>query len=66
MRNTRENVVKLLEARIKNLRDIASSAKSDKPEWAKNLRYEATGLEAALEYLTDNKYFNEVYEIFCE
>ena len=66
MRNTRENVVKLLEARIKNLRDIASSAKTDNPEWAKNLRYEATGLEAALEYLTDNKYFNDVYEIFCE
>ena len=64
MRNTRENVCRLLEVRISNLRDLAESVKIDKPEWSKNLAYEARGLQDALAYLQNNEYFNENAEIF--
>ena len=64
MRNTRENVCRLLEVSISNLIDIAESVKIDNPEWSKNLIYEAGGLQDALAYLRDNEYFNEVAKIF--
>lgn len=62
VRNTRANVVELLKARKENL--YACARATTNPETAKHYRCEAMGLDAAISYLTDKEYFQDIWNIF--
>lgn len=62
MRNTRENVVKLLKAMHMNTHACANAY--DDTEAARRLRMEALGLHNAISLLTEPDYFNEIWAIY--
>lgn len=62
MRNTRENVVKLLKAMHMNTHACANAYVDT--EAARRLRMEALGLSNAISLLTEPDYFNEIWAIY--
>lgn len=63
MRQTKANVVKLLEAMRRNTRDVAKDMEADNPQFARELQREANGLQKAIWLLTDASYFSRITEI---
>lgn len=62
MRNTRENVIKLLKAMHMNTHACANAYGDT--EAARRLRMEALGLSNAISLLTEPDYFNEIWAIY--
>lgn len=63
MRQTKANVVKLLEAMRDNTRAVARDVEPSNPQFACELRHEAAGLQDAIWLLTEPDYFNKIAEI---
>jgi hypothetical protein len=63
MENTRENVVKLLQAMAENAHLVADFHKDD-PEFASLMRTEAICREQAIWLLTDVKFFNSIWDSY--
>ena len=64
MENTRENVVKLLQAMAENAHFIADSHKDQDPEFASMMRRAAIDREQAIWLLTDVKFFNDIWDSY--
>lgn len=65
MKNTRENIIKVLKADIELLSDLETSERNrGNNEYEIKYQRERWGLERALWLLTDQKYFNDMYNIF--
>lgn len=64
MRQTKENVIKLLEVMAENSRHCAEGLKDDAPDVARGLRGEAEGMQRAIWLLTDANYFHEIESIY--
>lgn len=64
MTNSKKNVAKVLEAMIKNNEELYELCKDSDKEWAKLHLRTATDLQAALNLLTDRKYFNDMARIY--
>lgn len=63
MRQTKANVVKLLEAMADNTRAVARDVEPSNPQFARELRQQAGGLQDAIWLLTEPDYFNKIAEI---
>lgn len=63
MRQTKANVVKLLEAMSANARAVAADVQPSNPELALRLRMTASGYQDAIWLLTEPDYFNKIAEI---
>ena len=66
MTNSKKNVAKVLEAMIKNNEELYELCKDSDKEWANLHLRTAMDLQAALNLLTDRKYFNDMartYEV---
>lgn len=64
MNNTKANVAELLEKKVQFVHELADLAKArgDEKEYDACIR-EAIAYHSALALLTDEKYFNDIYEI---
>lgn len=62
MRNTRENVIKVLKAMYANAHACAKYYGDT--EAARRLRMEALGLSSAIDLLTEPDYFNDIWAIY--
>lgn len=67
MKNTKANVIKVLEKHLENTRALVRLFKErgDKV-YEEKMRSEALALQDALWLLTDEEYFNNQYKIFNE
>ena len=66
MKNTKDNVVKLLKAMSKNSMEMARIAErddSDLKKWRRAYIAEANAYDIAIAALTDQKYFNDICEV---
>lgn len=64
MRQTKENVVKLLSEMSKNARSVAESFAPKNPIRASSFRAYAMAYDEAIWLLTDANYFNEIAKIY--
>lgn len=64
MRQTRENVVKLLKAMVENSQHCAKGLKDNAPDVARGLRGEAEGMQRAIWLLADANYFRAIESIY--
>lgn len=64
MKNTKLNVIELLEQMRSNAHDCANYAENINSEHAKTLRYQALAYSECINLLTDSKYFNDIWEIY--
>lgn len=64
IRNTRENVVELLQKMAENCHDLAKYNKERNPEWSSRLLSEAIAYGTAADLLTDPEYFVKNWEAF--
>lgn len=65
MKNTRENIIKVLKANIELLTDLEENAKNrGDNEYVIKYQRERWGIEYALWLLTDNNFFNNMYNLF--
>lgn len=67
MKNTKENVIKLIKADIETLRSLETYYREKNDyEWAGKYQRERWGLERTLNLLTDNEYFNAMWKVMVE
>ena len=64
MRQTRENVVKLLKAMAENTQHCAEGLRDDAPDVARGMHGEVEGMQCAIWLLTDANYFREIEAIY--
>lgn len=64
MENTKENVVKLLSVMVDSAHVLADHLKEEKPEFASLKIRQAISYQEALWLLTDDKFFNTLWEIY--
>lgn len=64
MRQTKANVVKLLAAMRDNTREVARNMEADNPQFARELRQQAGGLQDAIWLLTDTSYFKKIENVY--
>lgn len=63
MRQTKDNAIKLLAAMRDNTRAVARDIEPSKPQFARELRQQASGLQSAIWLLTEPNFFNKIAEI---
>lgn len=66
MENTRENVIKLLRAMIKNKRELSASIDNKHRTFANTLWNEQNALATVVDLLEDQSCFNEYVEIYLK
>lgn len=66
MENTRENVIKLLRAMIKNKRELAGQLDDKHRAFANTLWNEQNALATAVDVLEDQSYFDSYAEIYFD
>lgn len=66
MENTRENVIKLLRAMIKNKRELAGQLDDKHRAFANILWNEQNALATAVDVLEDQSYFDSYAEIYFD
>ena len=64
MENERKNVVKLLRVMADTAHSSADTYKDQDPEFATLMRRKATSYEETLWLLTDDKFFNDLWNIY--
>lgn len=64
MENTRENLVKLLSAMIDSAHVLADQFKEEDPELANLKIRQAINYQEAFWLITDEKYFNDIWNIY--